>query len=217
MVEVGKSFWSSSCPILPFKQNHLKLVVQDHVQTAFESLQVWRLHKLSGQTVPVLTYCASHSFLMTPTAYQFVPITSFPVTRHYWKEPSSILFAPFLQIFTQIDKLHPESSLCKAQLSQSSQPLLTGEMLQTPTVFVPLLKDSFQYVNVSGAPKSSDCPTQMMSHPEQRARISSLDALAMLCLMHPRIPSSAFTGRVHCWLVFSLASIRSLFWEVLCW
>jgi len=38
------------------KQGHLEPVVQDHVQTAFEYVQRWRLYNLSGQSMPVLSH-----------------------------------------------------------------------------------------------------------------------------------------------------------------
>ena len=51
------------------------------------------------------------------------------VTRHYWKEPHSIFFTPFLWIFVHIDDIPPELSLSWAEQSQLSQPFFTGEML----------------------------------------------------------------------------------------
>jgi len=40
----------------PAKQGHLQLVVQGHVQVAFEYLQGQRLHNLPEQPVPVLSH-----------------------------------------------------------------------------------------------------------------------------------------------------------------
>ena len=56
MAEVGRDLWRSSAPTTLLKQGHLQLVAQDHVQTAFEYLQGWRIHNLSGQPVPVLSH-----------------------------------------------------------------------------------------------------------------------------------------------------------------
>ncbi|XP_055576153.1 uncharacterized protein LOC129736772 [Falco cherrug] len=41
---------------------------------------------------------------------------------------------------------------------------------------------------------------------EQRGRITSLDLLAMLLLMHPRVLLAALATRAHCWLVGNLLS-----------
>ena len=49
MVEVGRDIWMSSSPTLLLKQGHLGQVTQDHARSAFEYLQGWRLHNLSGQ------------------------------------------------------------------------------------------------------------------------------------------------------------------------
>ena len=55
--EVGRDFWRSSCPAPLLKQGHLDPVVQNCIQTTFESLQVWRLQNCSEQPVPVLGHC----------------------------------------------------------------------------------------------------------------------------------------------------------------
>lgn len=47
--------WSSR-PIPMLKQGHLEQVAQDHGRAAFEYLQRWRPHSLSGQYVPVFDY-----------------------------------------------------------------------------------------------------------------------------------------------------------------
>jgi len=56
MGEVGGDLWRSYSPIPLLKQGHLELVAQDHVQVAFDCLQEWRLHNLSGQPVAVFTH-----------------------------------------------------------------------------------------------------------------------------------------------------------------
>jgi len=43
MVEVGRDVWRSPGPNPLLEQDHLQLVVQDHVQTAFEYLKGGRL------------------------------------------------------------------------------------------------------------------------------------------------------------------------------
>jgi len=68
------------------KQGYLELVVQVNVRTAFKYLQRWRLNTLSGQPVPVLRRPHSKKVFpavqMAPPVFQFVPVTSGPVTRH---------------------------------------------------------------------------------------------------------------------------------------
>ena len=69
------------------KQGLLQLVAQEHVQMAFEHLQGWRLHNLSGQPVPVLGHPHSEKVFpdaqREPPVFQCVPIVSGPVTGHH--------------------------------------------------------------------------------------------------------------------------------------
>jgi len=44
---------------------------------------------------------------------------------------------------------------------------------------------------------------------EQRARITSIDRLAVLVLLQPRIRFTYFATRAHCWLVLNLVSLRT--------
>ena len=44
LVEVGRHLWRPSGPTPLLQQGHLELVTQNHVQTAFEYLQGWRIH-----------------------------------------------------------------------------------------------------------------------------------------------------------------------------
>lgn len=59
MVEVGSGLWKSSGLNSLLKQGHLQLIAQDHIQTEFEYLQKWRMHKLSGH--PMLVVDHPHS------------------------------------------------------------------------------------------------------------------------------------------------------------
>ena len=87
MVGVGKDVCRSSGPTTLLKQGHLDLVTQDHVQTAFEYLQGWRLRNLSGQRVPALSHPDSKKVFpdvqRKPPVFQFVPIAFGPVTGYY--------------------------------------------------------------------------------------------------------------------------------------
>jgi len=49
MIDVGSDLWRSSCPTSLLKQGYIELVAQDHVQTAFENPQRWRLYDHFGQ------------------------------------------------------------------------------------------------------------------------------------------------------------------------
>ena len=80
MVEAGRDLWRSSGPTPLLKQGHLGQVASDHVQIAFEYLQGWRLHNLSGQPVPVLGHPHSKKVFpdvqREPPVLQFVPTAS---------------------------------------------------------------------------------------------------------------------------------------------
>jgi len=59
MVEVGRSLWKLSDPKPCSEQGQLEQVAQSRVQAAFQYLQGWRPHGLSGKPVPVSNH--SHS------------------------------------------------------------------------------------------------------------------------------------------------------------
>jgi len=109
LAEVGRDFWRLSGPTTLLKQGHPEQVAQDRIQAAFEYLQGWRLHHLSGHPVPGLSH--HHSVKVFPDVQreppvsQFVPIASCPVTGHCWKEPGSVLCAPSLQLFVYVDEV----------------------------------------------------------------------------------------------------------------
>lgn len=69
---------------LPSQSGHLEQVVQDHVQMAFEHLQSWTLHKLSGQPMPLLSHPHRKEELSDiqgeAPVFHFVPIASCPST-----------------------------------------------------------------------------------------------------------------------------------------
>lgn len=56
--------------------------------------------------------------------------------------------------------------------------------------------------------QSSSCG---LTSAEWRARTTSLDLPAALCLLHPRVPSAFFVARAPCWLVFSQLLFPVLF------
>ena len=86
MVEVGKDLWKSH-PTLLLKQGHLDQAAQDCVSTAFEYLQGWKLHNLSGQPVSVLSHPHSKKVFpdvqREPPVFQLMPIASGPGTGHH--------------------------------------------------------------------------------------------------------------------------------------
>ena len=63
---------------------------------------------------------------------QFVPVAPCPVAGHHWKESGPVLLTPTLQIFRGISKVPSQPSLLQAEQAQLPQPLLVGEMLQSP-------------------------------------------------------------------------------------
>jgi len=56
LFQIGRDLWRTPGPSPLLKQGHLELLVQDHVQTAFEYLQGWRFHNFPGQLVPALSH-----------------------------------------------------------------------------------------------------------------------------------------------------------------
>jgi len=76
----------------------------------FEYLQGWKLHNLSGQSMPVLDHPHNKRVFpyiqMNPLRFQFVPVASGPATGHHWREPGCVSFALPLQIFVCVDKIH---------------------------------------------------------------------------------------------------------------
>jgi len=87
MVEVGKDLWRSSSPTPQLKQGPLEPFAQDYVQSAFELLQGWRLHSLSGQLVPVLDHPHSKKMFpdvqVEPPVFQFASFASCSDARHH--------------------------------------------------------------------------------------------------------------------------------------
>ena len=71
MIEVGRDLWRSSGPRPLLKQGHLETVAQDHVQTAFEYLQLYQPHsKLepsywAANTAPAPFACESLASIKT--------------------------------------------------------------------------------------------------------------------------------------------------------
>ena len=116
---------------------------------AFPYLQVWRLHHLSGQSVPVLRHPHSEKVLTNvqsePPVFQFVPLASCPGTGHHWEEPVSVLL---LSSFMYV--LYPTLSRLFSRLeSQLPQPFLRGGMLQSLHHLCGPSLDSLQYVHLS--------------------------------------------------------------------
>ena len=87
LAEVGRDVWRSSGLTPLLKQGHLEMVAQDHAQMAFEYLQGWRLHNLTGQPVPVLSHPHGEKVFpdvqREPAVFQFVPIASCSATGNH--------------------------------------------------------------------------------------------------------------------------------------
>ena len=65
---------------------------------------------------------------------------------------------------------------------------------------------SFLYWGGQKYPQHSRCG---LTSAEQRGRITSLDLMATLPLMQPRIPLAFLVARAHCWLTLNLVSTKS--------
>jgi len=72
LTEAGRDLCRSPGSTPLFEQGHPELVVQDHVQTAFEYLQGGRPYNISGQTVAGLSH--SHSKNMLPDVQRVPPV-----------------------------------------------------------------------------------------------------------------------------------------------
>ena len=136
MVRVGRDLCGSSSPTPLLKQGHLQQAVEDLVQAGLEYLQRRRLHSLPGQPGPGLWHPQREEVLprvqLELPLLQFVPVAPCPVAGHHWKESGPVLLTPTLQIFVGIDKVPSQPSLLQAEQAQLPQPLLVGEMLQSP-------------------------------------------------------------------------------------
>jgi len=134
MVGVGSDLCGSSSPIPLTKQGDLQQAAQDLVQAGLEYLQRRRLHHLPGQPVPLLCHPQREEVLphvqTELPVLQFVPIAPCPVSGHYGKESGPILLTPTLKVFLGIFKV--PSDFLQAKQAQLPQPLLAGEMLQSP-------------------------------------------------------------------------------------
>lgn len=74
----------------------------------FHILQGWTLHNFPGSLCQCLATQYNKvfpDFQRESSVFQDVPIASFPVTGHQWKEPNPFLFALSLWVFTDIGKI----------------------------------------------------------------------------------------------------------------
>jgi len=167
MVKVGSDFWRSSRPTYPLTQGPLEPAPQDHVQVAFQYLQGWRLHNLSGQPVPGLSHPHSEKAFpdvqTEPPVFQFVLTASGPGTGHHWKEPGSIFLIPSHPILIYMDEI-PLCLLFSRLNSPSSLSLSPWEemLLSLNHLNCPFL-DSLQYIHVSLVLESPDLDTALTS------------------------------------------------------
>ena len=118
------------------KQGHPEQAAQHCIQVGLEYLQRRRLHSLPGQPGPGLRHPQREEVLphvqVELPQLQFVPIAPCPIAGHHWKEFGPVLLTPTLQIFVSIYKVPSQPSLLQAEQAQLPQPLLVGEMLQSP-------------------------------------------------------------------------------------
>lgn len=110
IVEVERYLWGSFVSVSLPNQGHLKQVAQDYEQSAVECLQAWRLHKMPGQSVPVLSPSQHKGAILEaqkePLVFPFVPIDSGPVPGHHWKGPGSIFFASSFSLSLLVSGLY---------------------------------------------------------------------------------------------------------------
>lgn len=150
--------------------------------------------------------------------FQFVPITSGPVTGCHWREPVSI-FAPTLQVFKHTGKLcvssmclptHPMRFLLYRLNSPRPLSLFSYEMLQSLNHFS---SPSFSSLCLSSTGELRTGPsTPHVASPVQSRREGSVP---WACWWHSsylawsRMPLASFVTRAHCWLRLHLLSTRT--------
>ena len=136
MFRVGRDLCGSPSPTLLPKQGHPEQTAQHRIQAGLEYVQRRRLHSLPGQPGPGLRHPQREEVLprvqLELSLLHFVPTASCPVTGHHCKESGPVFPTPTLQIFRGISKVPSQPSLLQAEQAQLPQPLLVGEMLQSP-------------------------------------------------------------------------------------
>lgn len=106
--EVRKDLWRSSGPALMFKQGHLELGAQDHVQTAFQYLQARRLHTSLQNLCQQSCLCHSKMcFLMFRRNLLCFSLDPLPLVLSLGttKERLSVVFSSFIQVFINTDNI----------------------------------------------------------------------------------------------------------------
>lgn len=120
---------SGNHPVQPpcSKQDQPEQAAQDCAWSGFEHLPGWRLHNLSRQPVPVFLHphgkkkrVVIYAYTEFP-AFHLEPIVPCPVTGHHCEVFGPILFIPSYQVVTEVDEIHPEPSLPRAEQPQLCQ------------------------------------------------------------------------------------------------
>lgn len=135
MVEVVRDIWRSFGPRSLLKQGHLEQIAQNHVQMAFQCLQGWRFHILSGQAFPVLqcsvTLIEKRVFLMLWQNLLYFRLCSLllilPLSTTEKNLALPSLHPPFRYYIHWWDPLW--AFLLWSEQSQLCQPFLIREML----------------------------------------------------------------------------------------
>lgn len=102
MVVVGRGPWSSPASTSLLKQSHPEAAAQDCASHP-------RRETMPLLWVPVLSHSHRKKVFLDVQRERrvspFVPITSCPVSGHHREDPGSVLFAPSLQAFVDIDEI----------------------------------------------------------------------------------------------------------------
>ncbi|KAK4807440.1 hypothetical protein QYF61_001991 [Mycteria americana] len=109
-------------------------------------------------------------------------------------------------------KVYPQPSLLQAEQPQLSQPVLIGEVLQPPDHFCGPPLDPLQQLHVLLVLRTPELDAVLqggLTRAEQRGRIPSLDLLATLLWMQPRMLLAFWAASAHCRLMSSLSSIST--------
>jgi len=121
---------------------------------------------------------------------------------------SSFLVGP-CQILKSCNKVSPEPSLLQAEQPQLSQSFLTTEVFQPSNHFRGLLwphsNRSISFV-CWGLQSWTQGSWWALTRAEQRGRVPSLDLLATMLLMQPRVWLAFWAASAHCRVMLSFSS-----------
>jgi len=168
------------------------------VTTSLETLFLW-----------LVTLSVKNLFLMSSVNFTWCTFIPFPhVLSLVTREGNSPSTASLKEV-VNCEKITPQPSLLQAEQTKWPQPLLL--LLRPFTILVTLLWTCSNGL-MSLYWGCQNCTQHLKwgcTSVVQSGAITSLDQLAMLCLMHPRTQLALLAVKAHYWFMFSLPSTRT--------